>query len=68
MINPLDNTALAGGVTALEDNDDLQAFVFDPLLKLYELQLQLEQLLLVYLICQAALLRMLRLIRMRTLS
>ena len=53
----LDDTALTGGVAALEDDDDLQALMLDPFLKLDELELQIEQLLLVLLVAQAVLLR-----------
>ena len=45
----LDRTALAGRVAALEDDDDPQPFLLDPVLQAAELRLQLAQLLLVVL-------------------
>ena len=42
------NTALAGGVAALEDDHDLQAFVFDPLLEFHQFDLQFCEGLLVF--------------------
>ena len=43
----LDRAALAGGVAALEDDDDAQALGLDPFLQVAELDLQLAKLLLV---------------------
>ena len=40
----LDRAALAGGVAALEDHDDLQLLVLHPVLQLHQLVLQAEQL------------------------
>ena len=42
-----DGAALAGGVAALEDDDDAQALVLDPLLELAQLGLELAQFLLI---------------------
>ena len=44
-----DGAALARGVAALEDDDDAQALVLDPLLELAQLGLELAQFLLVFL-------------------
>ena len=41
--DPLDNSAFAGGVSALEEADDLQPARPDPLLQLHELDLQANQ-------------------------
>ena len=38
--DPLDRSALAGGVASLEQRDDLQALVLDPVLQLDQLELQ----------------------------
>ena len=43
----LDRSALAGCVAAFEDDDDAQAFVFDPCLQVTQFDLQLAQFLLV---------------------
>ena len=43
--DPLDHAALAGGITAFEDHDDLLLVVRDPVLQLHQLALQPEQLL-----------------------
>ena len=48
----LDGAALAGGIAALEDDDDAQALVLDPFLQLAELALELAQFLLVFLALQ----------------
>ena len=41
--DPFDDAALAGRVSALEKNDDLQPLCLDPLLEFYELNLKLGQ-------------------------
>ena len=49
----LDRAALAGAVASLEHDDDAQALVLDPVLQVAQLDLQLAQLLLVFLALQA---------------
>ena len=44
-----DGAALAGGIAALEDHDDAEALVLDPLLELAELGLEPPEFLLVHL-------------------
>ena len=44
-----DGAAFARGVAALEDDDDAQPLVFDPLLEMAQLGLELAQFLLVFL-------------------
>src|SRR5258706_10520840 len=50
--HPLDDAALARGVSSLEDDDDTQAAVTDPLLELQQLHLQPAELLFVTLLGQ----------------
>jgi hypothetical protein len=52
----LDNTTLSCGITAFENDDDLEALVLDPALGLHELRLQFGQLLFEVFILQPGLL------------
>jgi hypothetical protein len=47
--DPFDDTALAGGVAAFEEDDDAQVSIPDPLLELDELDLEASELLVVLL-------------------
>src|SRR5437868_728929 len=45
LADPLDRSALAGGIAAFEDHDDFQTLVDDPVLETHELDLEALELL-----------------------